>query len=221
MNHELTHWVWVRGWRLWSWHPETGRVSARSCHGPSRRASGSFLLPPTTQDDAHTNTHTLLVNLKPCWHENKKFNYNWILIEGLYNTTRNTRHFKKVHPSLILFQLWPVVLFAEGGLVCTGAFPFPASAAVPSQGCQGSSSGLQHKINRKATFWLLRKSSHGGQNMTAMTYLWGKLVQTLRSFLFSLPSSNLWWWTMELKKKKKKKFLIDKQELSIQETQIW
>ena len=53
--------------------------------------------------------------------------------------------------------------FAEGGLVCTWAFPFPASAAVPSQGCQGSSSGLQHKINRRATFWLLHKSSQTWQ----------------------------------------------------------
>lgn len=46
LKDKLTHLVLVRGSELWSWHPRVGRASVCSCHGPSLRASGFFLLPP-------------------------------------------------------------------------------------------------------------------------------------------------------------------------------
>lgn len=43
---KLTHLVLVHGSELWSWHPRVGRASVCSCHGPTLRVSGFFLLPP-------------------------------------------------------------------------------------------------------------------------------------------------------------------------------
>lgn len=84
-------------------------------------------------------------------HAQLKLHWNWIYSIIQPDNTRNN-----LNVSLISLDLWPVVWFAEGGLVvCIWAVPFPAFAAVPSQECQGSSSGLQHK-------------SHGTKNFLAI-----------------------------------------------------
>ncbi len=125
-----------------------------------------FLPPASCNTHTHTKTHTS-VCITSCKTQTV-FTRNNKLIS--VKSELNIQHSKwkkkemQVHPSTILFSLWPVVWFAEEGLVvCIWAFPFPAFAAVPSQGCQGSSSGLEHKIQRKITFWLLSKYFHGGQ----------------------------------------------------------
>lgn len=67
----------VRDSELWSWHPGVGRASVCSCHGPTLRAPGSFLLPPIV----HKHTPAFLMPvLRPKLHTGLLIVKHWPVV---------------------------------------------------------------------------------------------------------------------------------------------
>lgn len=89
---------------------------------------------------------------------------------------------QKAPTALVILEHWPVVGFVGGGLVVASSFPFPASAAAPSQECSGSSSGLQQTNHTTKTFSWLRKYFCWGQTFL-YRHVWDRKYQNFAIFL--------------------------------------